>query len=56
MKELNLNQSKAVSGGFWGAVFAIAAGLLADAIRNKRDRELAKREGMDPSRRETTGF
>lgn len=56
MKELNLNQSKGVSGGFWGVALAIAAGLLANGIQHRIDRDKARREGMDPSRKDSTGL
>ncbi len=51
MKEINSNQVKAVSGGFLLPLAAIAIGIIADGLRHRHDKDLAKREGMDPSRK-----
>jgi bacteriocin-like protein len=59
MKELSSNQLQAVSGGFFQALIPIAViigGVVVDGIRHRKDKDAAKREGMDPTRRETSGF
>ena len=53
---MNSNQVKAVSGGIWGPLAAIAVGLIAEIIKHRHDKDAVRREGMDPTRRETTGF
>lgn len=59
MKELKMPEVQAVSGGFWHIVLPIVigfGGVIIDGIRHRRDKDLASREGMDPTRRESTGF
>ena len=56
MKELNSTQAKVVAGGFWGYIAIIAIGFIADSVRHRHDKELARREGMEPNRRDSTGF
>lgn len=51
MKKLSNTQVKSVSGGFlnfiWPAA-VIIGGLVIDGFRHRHDKDLAKREGMDP--------
>lgn len=43
-------------GGFLVPVVIAVGGVIVDGIRHRKDKDLAKREGMDPNRRESGGF